>query len=205
MAAAIVGAFVIGIALMGVLFLSIIGVASFVAPFSGGALFSVMICEVVPGATHIVPGHTFLNYLVILLIVETAIVFLIRIPQISMTMNVLLTSFFICCIGLLFLYPVHTKSVGLCVFLTVVYLVAAAVILSLNIQNWDFDEGDCNLFFRILASLIYAFSGIVMAIPLAGGVWQNLYEIADVYSWIGVLVTVGAAVTGGVVGWIETD
>ena len=44
-----------------------------------------------------------------------------------------------------------------------------------------------------------------MAIPLAGGVWQNLYEIADVYSWIGVLVTVGAAVTGGVVGWIETD
>lgn len=205
MAAAIVGAFVIGIALMGVLFLSIIGVASFVAPFSGGALFSVMICEVVPGAKHIVPGHTFLNYLVILLIVETAIVFLIRIPQISMTMNVLLTSFFICCIGLLFLYPVHTKSVGLCVFLTVVYLVAAAVILSLNIQNWDFDEGDCNLFFRILASLIYAFSGIVMAIPLAGGVWQNLYEIADVYSWIGVLVTVGAAVTGGVVGWIETD
>ena len=205
MVAAIVGAFVIGIALMGVLFLSIIGVASFVAPFSGGALFSVMICEVVPGAKHIVPGHTFLNYLVILLIVETAIVFLIRIPQISMTMNVLLTSFFICCIGLLFLYPVHTKSVGLCVFLTVVYLVAAAVILSLNIQNWDFDEGDCNLFFRILASLIYAFSGIVMAIPLAGGVWQNLYEIADVYSWIGVLVTVGAAVTGGVVGWIETD
>ena len=205
MAAAIVGAFVIGIALMGVLFLSIIGVASFVAPFSGVALFSVMICEVVPGAKHIVPGHTFLNYLVILLIVETAIVFLIRIPQISMTMNVLLTSFFICCIGLLFLYPVHTKSVGLCVFLTVVYLVAAAVILSLNIQNWDFDEGDCNLFFRILASLIYAFSGIVMAIPLAGGVWQNLYEIADVYSWIGVLVTVGAAVTGGVVGWIETD
>ena len=205
MAAAIVGAFVIGIALMGVLFLSIIGVASFVAPFSGGALFSVMICEVVPGAKHIVPGHTFLNYLVILLIVETAIVFLIRIPQISMTMNVLLTSFFICCIGLLFLYPVHTKSIGLCVFLTVVYLVAAAVILSLNIQNWDFDEGDCNLFFRILASLIYAFSGIVMAIPLAGGVWQNLYEIADVYSWIGVLVTVGAAVTGGVVGWIETD
>ena len=205
MAAAIVGAFVIGIVLMGVLFLSIIGVASFVAPFSGGALFSVMICEVVPGAKHIVPGHSFLNYLVILLIVETIIVFLIRIPQISMPMNVLLTSFFICCIGLLFLYPVHTKSVGLCVFLTVVYLVAAAVILSLNIQNWDFDEGDCNIFFRILASLIYAFSGIVMAIPLAGGVWQNLYEIADVYSWIGVLVTVGAAVTGGVVGWIETD
>lgn len=205
MAAAIVGAFVIGIVLMGALFLSIIGVASFVAPFSGGALFSVMICEVVPGAKHLVPGHTFLNYLVILLIVETAIVFLIRIPQISMPMNVLLTSFFICCIGLLFLYPVHTKSVGLCVFLTIVYLVAAAVILSLNIQNWDFDEGDCNLFFRVLASLIYAFSGIVMAIPLAGGVWQNLYEIADIYSWIGVLVTVGAAVAGGVVGWIETD
>lgn len=205
MAAAIVGAFVIGIVLMGALFLSIIGVASFVAPFSGGALFSVMICEVVPGAKHLVPSHTFLNYLVILLIVETAIVFLIRIPQISMPMNVLLTSFFICCIGLLFLYPVHTKSVGLCVFLTIVYLVAAAVILSLNIQNWDFDEGDCNLFFRVLASLIYAFSGIVMAIPLAGGVWQNLYEIADIYSWIGVLVTVGAAVAGGVVGWIETD
>ena len=205
MAAAIVGAFVIGIVLMGVLFLSIIGVASFVAPFSGGALFSVMICEVVPGAKHIVPGHSFLNYLVILLIVETIIVFLIRIPQISMPMNVLLTSFFICCIGLLFLYPVHTKSVGLCVFLTVVYLVAAAVILSLNIQNWDFDEGDCNIFFRILASLIYAFSGIIMAIPLAGGVWQNLYGMADIYSWIGVLVTIGAAVVGGVVGWIETD
>jgi hypothetical protein len=205
MAAAIVGAFVIGIVLMGVLFLSIIGVASFVAPFSGGALFSVMICEVVPGAKHIVPGHSFLNYLVILLIVETIIVFLIRIPQISMPMNVLLTSFFICCIGLLFLYPVHTKSVGLCVFLTVVYLVAAAVILSLNIQNWDFDEGDCNIFFRILASLIYAFSGIIMAIPLAGGMWQNLYGMADIYSWIGVLVTIGAAVVGGVVGWIETD
>ena len=205
MAAAIVGAFVLGIALMGILFLSIIGVASFVAPFSGGALFSVMICEVVPGAKHIVPGHSFLNYLVVLLIVETIIVLLMRIPQISMPMNVLLTLFFICCIGLLFLYQVHTKSVGLCVFLTIVYLVGAAVILCLNIQNWDFDGGDYNLFFRILASLIYAFSGIVMAIPLAGGVWQNLYEIADIYSWIGVLLVVGAAASGGVVGWMKTD
>lgn len=135
MAAAIVGAFVIGIVLVGVLFLSVIGVASFVAPFSGGALFSVMICEVVPGAKHLVPGHTFLNYLVILLIVETAIVFLIRIPQISMPMNVLLTSFFICCIGLLFLYPIHTQSVGLCVFLTIIYIVAAGVILTSVISN----------------------------------------------------------------------
>lgn len=205
MAVAIVGAFVFGIGLMCILFLSIIGVASFVAPFSGGALFSVMICEVVPGAKRIVPGHTFLNYLVILLIVEAIIMVLIHIPQISMPMNVLLTSFFICCIGLLFLYQVHTKSVGLCVFLTIIYIVAAIVILSLNIQNWDLDEGDCNLFFKILASLIYAFSVIVMAIPLAGGVWKNLYEIADVYSWVGVLLTLGAAVVGGVVGWMETD
>ena len=44
-----------------------------------------------------------------------------------------------------------------------------------------------------------------MAIPLAGGVWQNLYEIADIYSWIGVLLVVGAAASGGVVGWMKTD
>ena len=164
-----------------------------------------MICETVPGARHIVPGHSFLNYLVVLMIVETIIVLLMRIPQISMPMNVLLTSFFICCIGLLFLYPGHTKSVGLCVFLTSVYLIGAAVILCLNIQKWNFGGGGCNLFFGILSSLIYAFSGIVMAIPLAGGVWQNLYEIADIYSWIGVLLVVGAAVAGGVVGWMKTD
>jgi len=205
MAVAIVGAFVIGIVLMGVLFLSIIGVASFIAPFSGGAFFSVMICEVVPGAKRIIPGHSFLNYLVILLIVETTIVFLIHIPQISMPMNVLLTSFFVCCIGLLFLYPVHTKSVGLCVFLTIVYLIAAAVILSLNIQNWDFDEGDCNLFFRIVASMIYAFSMVVLAIPLAGGLWQELCDKDELYSCIEMVLIFGAAIAAGIVGWRETD
>lgn len=63
MAVAIVGAFVIGIVLMGVLFLSIIGVASFIAPFSGGAFFSVMICEVVPGAKRIIPGHSLSGFL----------------------------------------------------------------------------------------------------------------------------------------------
>ena len=133
------------------------------------------------------------------------IVFLIHIPQISMPMNVLLTSFFVCCIGLLFLYPFLTKSVGLCVFLTIVYLIAAAVILSLNIQNWDFDEGDCNLFFRIVASMIYAFSMVVLAIPLAGGLWQELCDKDELYSCIEMVLIFGAAIAAGIVGWRETD
>ena len=205
MAVAIVGAFALGIMVLGTFFLCALGVASIVAPFSSGALFSIMICETVPGAKGIVPGHTFLNYLVILLIVETIVVILIHIPQISMPMNVLLTSFFISCIGLLFLHPIHTSSVGLCIFLSVIYIAAAAVVLRMNIENWDFDEGDCNVFFRILASLIYAFSVLLMAIPLIGSLWQKVFEEEEIFFWICFILTSGAAIVAGIFGWKETD
>ena len=73
MAAALVILFFGGIFLAIFMIICVVGVSMFIAPFAGGALASVMVCETVPGAKGLVPGHTFLNYLVVLFIVETII------------------------------------------------------------------------------------------------------------------------------------
>ena len=54
MAAALVILFFGGIFLAILMVISVVGVAMFIAPFAGGALASVMVCETVPGAKGLV-------------------------------------------------------------------------------------------------------------------------------------------------------
>ncbi len=99
MAAALVALFLGGIFVTICVIISVIGIGAYVAPYAGGALASVMVCETIPGAKGLVPGHTFLNYLVILAIVETIIILLMHVPSVSRAVNVLATSFFLCVVG----------------------------------------------------------------------------------------------------------
>ena len=65
MAAAIVAIFLGGIVVITEVILSMLGIAMFIAPYAGGALISVAVCEEVPGAKNLVPGHAVLNYLLV--------------------------------------------------------------------------------------------------------------------------------------------
>ena len=53
--------------------------------------------------------------------------------------------------------------------------------------------------------MIYAFSMVVLAIPLAGGLWQELCDKDELYSCIEMVLIFGAAIAAGIVGWRETD
>lgn len=121
MAAALVALFLGGIFVTICVIISVIGIGAYVAPYAGGALASVMVCETIPGAKGLVPGHTFLNYLVILAIVETIIILLMHVPSVSRAVNVLATSFFLCVVGFPIMDHLHPDSIGFCIVMSVLY------------------------------------------------------------------------------------
>lgn len=85
----------------------------FIAPYAGGALLSVMICETVPGAKNLVPGHTILNYLLVLMIAEAVIILLIHETPLSRPLNVLMTSFFQFIMGYAILDQFHADCAAM--------------------------------------------------------------------------------------------
>ena len=202
MAAAIVAFFLVGIFFVVCIIISVIGIGAYMAPYAGGALASVAVCETVPGAKGLVPGHTFLNYLVILLIVETIIILLMHVPSISRSVNVLSTSFFLCVVGFAIMDQLHPDSIGFCILMSVIYAGGVAVVLWNSIDKWDMDEGDGNLILKIIASAIYGLAGIVVAFP-ANWIWMKYYESGVICSFVVFCVMIGIAITFGVVGWME--
>lgn len=172
------------------------------APYAGGALASVMVCETVPGAKGLVPGHTFLNYLVVLLIVETIIILLMRIPSVSRSVNVLSTSFFVCVVGFPIMDHLHPDSISFCILMSVIYAGGVAVVLWNSIDKWDMDEGDGNLILKIIASAVYGLAGIVIIFPVIW-IWMKYYENGEICSLVSLIVMIGIAITFGVVGWIQ--
>ena len=114
MAAAVVGVFLGGVVVLIEVILSVLGVAMFIAPYAGGALISVVICEEVPGAKSLVPGHVILNYLLVLLVVEVFVAVLVHMPQLSTAVTVLMSSFFLCIMGYVILDQFKPDSIGYC-------------------------------------------------------------------------------------------
>ena len=205
MAAALVILFFGGIFLAIFMIITVVGVSMFIAPFAGGALASVMVCETVPGAKGLVPGHTFLNYLVVLFIVETIIIILLHIPSVSRAVNVLTTSFFVCVVGFPILDHLHPDSIGFCILMSVLYAAGAAVVLWNSINEWDNDDCDGNLILRLIACAIYGLAGIVLSFPLIGGIWMKFYEGGTIYSFVAFCVMIGVAVTFGIIGWMQDE
>lgn len=203
MAAAIVAFFLVGIFFVVCVIISVIGIGAYMAPYAGGALVSVMVCETVPGAKGLVPGHTFLNYLVVLLIVETVMVLLMHVPSISRSVNVLSTSFFLCVVGFPIMDHLHPDSIGFCILMSVIYAGGVTIVLWNSIDKWDIDDGDGNLAQRLIACAIYGFAGIVISFPLIGGIWMKYYEGGEIYPFVAFCVMIGVAITFGVVGWMQ--
>ena len=205
MAAAIVALFLGGIFVTICVVISVIGIGAYVAPYAGGALASVMVCETVPGAKGLVPGHTFLNYLVILAIVETIIILLMHVPSVSRAVNVLATSFFLCVVGFPIMDHLHPDSIGFCIVMSVIYAVGATVVLWNSINEWDNDDCDGNLVLRLIVCAIYGFAGIVLSFPLIEGIWMKYYEGGTIYSFVAFCVMIGIAITFGIVGWKQDE
>lgn len=203
MAAAIVAIFLGGIVVIAEVILSMLGIAMFIAPYAGGALISVAVCEEVPGAKNLVPGHAILNYLLVLLIVETIIVILVRLPQLSTAMTVLLSSFFLCAMGYIILDQFKPDSIGYCIVLSAVYAIAVGFIIKLNLEEWDFSYGEKKLFFRILGGILYGISAVLISFPLLGGVWFKFYEQGTLYSFIAGMIMIALAVGGGIAGGVN--
>ena len=205
MAAALVALFLGGIFVTICVIISVIGIGAYIAPYAGGALASVMVCETVPGAKGLVPGHTFLNYLVVLLIVETIMVPLMHVPSVSRSVNVLSTSFFLCVVAFPIMDHLHPDSIGFCILMSVLYAAGAAVVLWNSINEWDNDDCDGNLILRLIACAIYGLAGIVLSFPLIGGIWMKFYEGGTIYSFVAFCVMIGVAVTFGLIGWMQDE
>ena len=193
MAAAVVAIFLGGIIVIIEAILSILGIAMFISPYAGGALISVAVCEEIPGAKNLVPGHAVLNYLLVLLIVEVIIVFLVHLPQLNTAMTVLLSSFF----------QFRPDSIGYCIVLSVVYAIAIALIIKLNLDEWDYSYGEKKLFFRILGGVLYGISAVLISFPLLGGVWFKYYKQGTLYSFIAGMIMIALAVGGGIAGGVN--
>lgn len=203
MAAAIVAIFLGGIVVIAEVILSILGIAMFIAPYAGGALISVAVCEEVPGAKNLVPGHAALNYLMVLLIVEVVIVFLVHLPQLSTAITVLLSSFFLCAMGYVILDQFKPDSIGFCIVLSVLYVIAVGLIIKLNLEERDYSYGFKNRFFRILGGALYGLSAMLLSFPLLGGVWFKFYEQGALYSFIAGVIMLAFAVGGGIAGGVN--
>lgn len=117
----------------------------FIAPYAGGALLSVMICETVPCAKNLVPGNTILNYLLVLMIVEAVIILLIHETPLIRPLNVLMTSFFQFIMGYAILDQFHPDSIGFCIFLSIAYAAVTGLVMWINFEEWDFNDDDKNL------------------------------------------------------------
>lgn len=203
MAAAIVAIFLGGIVVITEVILSMLGIAMFIAPYAGGALISVAVCEEVPGAKNLVPGHAVLNYLLVLLIVEIVIVFLVHLPQLSTAMTVLLSSFFLCAMGYVILDQFRPDSIGYCIVLSAVYTITVGLIMKLNLDEWDFSYGEKKLVFRILGGILYGVSAVLISFPLLGGVWFKYYKQGTLYSFIAGMIMIALAVGGGIAGGVN--
>ncbi len=203
MAAAVVAIFLGGIIVIIEAILSILGIAMFISPYAGGALISVAVCEEIPGAKNLVPGHAVLNYLLVLLIVEVIIVFLVHLPQLNTAMTVLLSSFFLCAMGYVILDQFRPDSIGYCIVLSVVYAIAIALIIKLNLDEWDYSYGEKKLFFRILGGVLYGISAVLISFPLLGGVWFKYYKQGTLYSFIAGMIMIALAVGGGIAGGVN--
>jgi len=203
MAAAVVGVFLGGVVVLIEVILSVLGVAMFIAPYAGGALISVVICEEVPGAKSLVPGHVILNYLLVLLVVEVFVAVLVHMPQLSTAVTVLMSSFFLCIMGYVILDQFKPDSIGYCVVLSVLYIVAVGLIMKLNMEEWDYSYGFKNRLFRILGGVLYGLSAMLLSFPLLGGVWFKFYEQGVLYSFNAGLIMLALAVGGGIAGGVN--
>lgn len=203
MAAAVVAVFMGGVIVLFEIILGVMGVSMFIAPYAGGALISVIVCEKVPGAKNLVPGHVVLNYLLVLFIVEVIIILLIRISQLNTPLNVLLTSFFQCATGFLILDQFHPDSIGFCVFLSIVYVLVTGLIMWINLEEWDFNDDFKKPFFRVLGGILYGMSAILLSFPLLGGVWFKFFQRSDLYGFIAALIMLALAIGAGIAGGVN--
>ena len=94
-----------------------------IMPYISGALISLVICTEVPFAKEIVPDHPFMNYCVILIIVEVIIAALMRIKWIGRATALCFNEIMVGIISMFILDAMKPDSIGYCVFITLVYLV----------------------------------------------------------------------------------
>ena len=146
-----------------------------IMPYISGALISLVICTEVPFAKEIVPDHPFMNYCVILIIVEVIIAALMRIKWIGRATALCFNEIMVGIISMFILDAMKPDSMGYCVFITLVYLVGNLVFLTTNSSKYASEEKPVPAGI-IISTLMYAIAGyFILAIPTEL-LWQKYIE-----------------------------
>ena len=137
------------------------------------------------------------------MIAEAVIILLIHETPLNRPLNVLMTSFFQFIMGYATLDQFHPDSIGFCIFLSIAYAAVTGLVLWINLEKWDFNDDDRNLFFRILSGVMYGASAMLITFPVFGGVWFKYFEQGGVYSFAAGIIMLALAVGAGIAGGVN--
>lgn len=171
-----------------------------IMPYISGALLSLAICTEVPFAKEIVPDHPFMNYCVILIIVEVIIAALMRIKWTGRATALCFSEIMVGIISMFILDAMEPDSIGYCVFITLVYLVGNLVFLTTNSSKYASEEKPVPAGI-IISTLMYAIAAyFILAIP-AELLWQKYIEQTFPSAVVGFMVaywTLRIVICGGI-------
>lgn len=103
-------------------------------------LISLAVSTEVPFAKGIVPDHPFMNYCVILIIIEVIITALMWIKWTGRATVLCFSEIMVGIISMFILDAMKPDSIGYCVFITLVYLVGNLVFFTTNSSKYASDE-----------------------------------------------------------------
>jgi hypothetical protein len=147
-----------------------------IMPYISGALISLFLCTEVSWAGRIVLGHSVMNYLMVLLVVEAVVAVLMNIKATGKATALSFSEIMIAVISMIALDAIKPDSAGYCVFVTVVYLILNFIFLVSNSSKYGDDQENSPAGI-VISSLISAFSAyFVLAIP-AELLWQKFIEV----------------------------
>ncbi len=157
----------IGITIVGICF----SAALTIMPYISGLIISFVLNVSTPLNGLIVPDHPFMNFGVILIIIELIIYALMHIKPIGKAVALFFSELMIGIISMFMLDAVHPDSIRYCIVITAIYLFGNFLFLTTNTNQYDSKQ--TNTAGIIISAILYTIIAyFVLAIP-AELLWQR--------------------------------
>ena len=147
-------------------------------PFVSGLLSVVFLIYSFPGLKNLIPGESKTSILAVIILVEVIIFALVNYEQTSAPMVIASSMFFIGIAMMIIVSTLEFASWQKTVFVTIMYVVAAAIVLKSNFISTGVDRSvKRNIVAGVVASILYALAvGINMFIIL-GCIWAEYVKV----------------------------
>lgn len=147
-------------------------------PFVSGLLSVVFLIYSFPGLKNLIPGESKTSIFAVIILVEVFIFALVNYKQISAPMVIASSMFFIGIAMMIIVSTLEFASWQKTVFVTIMYVVAAAIVLKSNFISTGVDcSVKRNIVASVVASILYALAVGINLFIVLGCIWAEYVKV----------------------------